>query len=136
MPAYPARDGPGGGPAKLSVVLAHTHTVHAQHNPAEGPQSWCVRLYGFFVFILPYVFRLHGFFVLSKLNTQAIIHVCQQGACVQRQGDWWAAEGPRCCDVTGCGERGYCRTERAISPDSSVTVTRLTNKNNHKHFRN
>lgn len=37
--------------------------------------------------MLPYVFRLHGFFVSSKLNTQAIIHdarrepVQEQGGC-------------------------------------------------------
>lgn len=44
--------------------MSHSHTLL---------QPWCARLYGSFLFMLLYVFRLHGFFVLSKLNTQAII---------------------------------------------------------------
>lgn len=47
---------------------SHTHVSHTLSQP------WCARLYGSFVFMLLYVFRLHGFFVLSKLNTRAIIH--------------------------------------------------------------
>lgn len=50
-----------------------------------------VRLCGSFVFILPYVFRLHGFFVLSKLNTQVIIHLAHRES-VQQQGGCKVAE--------------------------------------------
>lgn len=65
------------------------------HSPAHNrPQPHCVRLHGSFVFILPYVFRLHSFFVLRKLNTQAIIHAASR-ASVQQHGD-----GRRRCDVT------------------------------------
>lgn len=78
MPAYPTRDG-AGGTAKMSQ--SHTHS----------PQPQCVKLHGSFVFILPYVFRLHGFFVLSKLNTQAIIHDASSEP-VQQRGGWWAGE--------------------------------------------
>lgn len=55
---------------------AHTQSTH----------TWRVRLYGSFIFILPYVFRLHGFFVLSKLNTQAIIQDANSESVQQHRG--------------------------------------------------
>lgn len=61
-----------------NVTATHTHRPRAHTHPR---QRRCARLYGSFVFMLPYVFRLHGFFVLSKLNTQAIIHDARREAC-------------------------------------------------------
>lgn len=81
-------------PEAQTKCHSNTH-IHAE-------QQHCARLYRSLVFMLPYVFRLHGFFVLSKLNTQAIIHdahrepVQQQGGChlasgsVRMQGCCWA----------------------------------------------
>lgn len=65
---------------------SHTLVSHTLLRP------WCARLYGSFLFMLPYVFRLYGFFVLSKLNTQAIIHDAIKEP-VQQQED--------CSDVRG-----------------------------------
>lgn len=60
-----------------NVTATHAHRPRAHTHTRRR----CARLYGSFVFMLPYVFRLHGFFVLSKLNTQAIIHDARREAC-------------------------------------------------------
>lgn len=77
---------------------SHTHVSHTLLRP------WCARLYGSFVFILPYVFRLHSFFVLSKLNTQAIIHDASVEPVQQQEADsdvrWVAAGLLRRCQST------------------------------------
>lgn len=69
-----------------AVSRSHTLVSHTLLRP------WCARLYGSFLFMLPYVFRLYGFFVLSKLNIQAIIHDAIKEP-VQQQED--------CSDVRG-----------------------------------
>lgn len=69
-----------------AVSRSHTHVSHTLLRP------WCARLYSSFVFMLPYVFRLHGFFVLSKLNTQAIIHDASEKP-VQQQEDYSDVRG-------------------------------------------
>lgn len=69
-----------------AVSRSHTHVSHTLLRP------WCARLYSSFVFMLPYVFRLHGFFVLSKLNTPAIIHDASEDP-VQQQEDYSDVRG-------------------------------------------
>lgn len=76
----------------------NTHTRSTQRR-----QPWCARLYGPFVFMLPYVFRLQGFFVLSKLNRQAIIHDASREPVEQRPVG------------QGAVMSGYCRTGRMLA---------------------